>query len=220
MRNSLAGAGLALLVCSGALAEDDPPPPRPLAELKLGVEGNVGAGVRLLLVPSPVPVPSVGPAAGLGLSLKVPINERWRIVGGVGGSVGFGEELGGSYRALVGLGYRWVNGRVLTLTTDAMAGLGSESLIPLPEWLLRTDLKVTPVALTHFRWELGLVADAGAYVIAPHVALAPYTSAEIVIGNAFFGAQLAANGDVVVAAVYNRASASAEVTLFVGAWFK
>ncbi len=165
-------------------------------------------------------VPAVGPALGGGgrFRLRYAFSPAWEISGSAGAVVGAADDgsLGFGYNGFATLHLNWIRLSWLRLQSATHAGLTGFLLFPIPTFGFTHSATFYPVNLEFFRWNirLGIVTDV--LLVVPHLGADVATGVEFFFGPVVIGAEVRAEGDLLIAVIANQASALAVAELSVG----
>ncbi len=203
-----------------------PPPPRLVKRerdwehrFSLALSGKWGASASHVWN-----IPNLGTAPGVGVRVRYRLRflPQWRFTGDLTGIIGGADDgtgylaIGGNYRATMGLSHRWFDFGWVSLWTEAHKGVESLVYVPVPIFGFGQELNLYPVRQPWFVWSVTGTLDTDLYVIAPSVTASLSTAAQARFWGAFVGLEALVEGQVIVAAVANAASASAQIRLVAG----
>jgi hypothetical protein len=158
------------------------------------------------------------PGGGGDLKYRYDLDDRWFLEGRGHLSLGVddGGVLGGGYGLVGAFGLRWFDVRWCTLSSDIHLGLSSYSLIPVPMLGLYHELMFVPVDVEWLAWDIKLKASSDLLLIVPNLGAGASTALTFMLGPVLLGAELAAEGDLLIALVMNTASGALSARLFTG----
>lgn len=190
----------------------------PAHSLELGGDGRVGGTVGHILA---VPMAFALPGGGAKLKYRLQLNEDWHLRADARLSLGVDEagELGGGYGLLGGVGYCWGDKGWTRLESELHLGVRSYSLIPVPAIGLHHVWGFYPVRLDWLRWDITLDATTDLLVIVPYLSAGVSTGLTFSLGWVDLGAEVGAEGGVLIAVLANLASGAVYARGVVGARF-
>lgn len=190
-----------------------------LLDIELEMGGRLGGTVgNVLAVPFAVP----GPGLTIDLATEIELFRIAFIGSSLGLSLGQSQRPGdlplGGYGALVFAGargdLRWIKGEV-----DLHLGLTSLALVPIPRVGLGMQGSVLPVREDWIEWDMTARSDLDVLLIAPAPGASLSTGVRLNFGHAWAELRLGADGNVVVAVLYNALSGAISLSLAGGYTF-
>lgn len=184
-------------------------------QVKLGGAARLGGTAGHMLM---APFAFALPGGGGDLKYRYARDDRWFAEGRGHLSLGVDEGgvLGGGYSLAGAVGGYWFDVRWCALSTDFHLGLSSYSLIPIPMAGLYHELMFVPVDVGWLAWDIKLKASSDLLLIVPNLGAGASTALTFTIGPVLLGAELAAEGDLLIAVVMNSASGALSARLFTG----